>query len=110
MGDIAERDWRVFRRLAKIALDRYCHQTLDLVDRIVHSERQTNHAKHLEIYRLVHERDQALAEAFNDARRSVAVAQLVRLRSMGLLSDDEMAEFSEELREKVNLWLQLSSG
>ena len=107
MSDITERDWKIFRRLGKIALDRHCKQTLDRVEEIVHSENLSHHARYLELYKFVQDRDKLMADAFDDARRSTAVAQLVRMVSLGLVSENEMAELSEELRERVQLWLRM---
>jgi hypothetical protein len=49
------------------------------------------------------ERNTKLASAFDDLRRSTAFLQLAGMRSLGLLTDDECAGFSDETREIVAL-------
>jgi hypothetical protein len=50
---------------------------------------------------LVEERDKQMANAFDDFRRSTAVMQLGIMRRMKLLTDEELALFSEQTRIRV---------
>ena len=53
------------------------------------------------MYELLQERDEALARAFDDFRRSTALMQLAIMRRMGLLTDDELSVFSEQTQQTV---------
>jgi hypothetical protein len=57
------------------------------------------------VYRLIHKRDGEIARCFNDQRRSMALEQLTGMRSLGLITDDEMERFSPEVREIVSFLL-----
>lgn len=61
---IKEADWKVFRELRKIALERFCKRILLEVQDV--AERDTSyHDRYLQVFRLIHERDDDIAAAFN---------------------------------------------
>lgn len=99
--DFPESDWKVFRKLREVALERFCERVLGDIGRIASNGTKSHHARYLEIYRLVEQRDEELADAFNDPRRSRAVLQLVAMHSHGLLTQDELLAFTPETRETV---------
>jgi hypothetical protein len=100
---ISEADWKVFRQLREVALERFCERVLSEVGRVTSDPDKTAHERYLAVFRLVERRDRELADAFNDARRSTAWWQLARIQSHGLLTEDEMGRFSPETREAVQL-------
>jgi len=55
----------------------------------------------LQIYGLIDNRDEELARAFNDPRRSRAIWQLAAINSYGLLSEEDLLSFTPETREAV---------
>ncbi len=59
------------------------------------------HERYLNVYKLIEERDLELATAFNDFRRSAATMQLGVMRRMKLLTDEDLSEFSEQTRVRV---------
>ena len=61
----------------------------------------TPHERYLHLYRLLRERDDALAAAFNDLRRTTAIPRLTSWVRLALLTDEEFAGFSLETRETV---------
>lgn len=46
-------------------------------------------------------RDEELAQAFDDVRRSTAMACLITMHRYNLLTGDELARFSDETRRLV---------
>lgn len=90
--------------MRQIALERFCERVLLDVGRIGADAGKSHHQRYLDIYRLIHDRDRELARAFNDMSRSKAVIQIVQIRSLGLLTEEEFAEFSEELRSILSLY------
>jgi hypothetical protein len=104
-GAIREPDWKVFRQLRSLALERFCQRVLSEVGRLASDTSKTGHERYLAVFRLIERRDRELAEAFDDARRSTALRQLACIQAHGLLTDDEMARFSPEAREAVRLLL-----
>jgi hypothetical protein len=98
-----EKDWKLLRHLAPIALDRYCARVLEDVARITAAPGKTSHERYIKIYKLMRDRDRDLAFAFDDHRRSTAMTKLARIQVLGLLTEDELRGFSEETREIVSL-------
>jgi hypothetical protein len=100
---IGEADWKVFRQLRVVALERFCERALSEVGRLAAEAGQTPHERYLAVFRLLERRDRELADAFNNPRRSAALWQLARIQSHGLLTEEEMGRFSPEVREAVQL-------
>ena len=102
---ISESDWKVFRELQTIALDRFCLRVLSEIESVSATSGKTAHERYLDVYKLIQQRDEELALAFNDARRSVAWQQLAAIQRHNLLTDEEMSRFSPETREIVRTYL-----
>lgn len=104
-----EADWRTFRELMQVALQRFCQRTIDEV-RSVASDRAAPPLEiYRRIYRLVHARDDELALMFDDVRRSTMTVKLLAIYRQGLLEPDEFARFSEGTRERI-LWMHDTFG
>jgi len=97
MHDITERDWKIFKRLREVALERFCGQVLDAVQRIGADQAKSKHERYLATYRLIEQRDKQIGGIFDTLRRSTAVMQICAFRSHDLLTDDELQQFSPEL-------------
>ena len=102
---ISEPDWKLFRQLQSLALERFCQRVLAEVSRLASEAGRSSHERYLAVFALVERRNQELAEAFDNPRRSTALFQLARLQSEGLLSEEEFARFSAETRGLVKVLL-----
>jgi hypothetical protein len=102
---ISEADWKVFRQLHKLALERFCERALAELSRLASEPGKGAHERYLTVFKLLERRDEELAEAFDDFRRSTAWRQLAVLRGHGLLTEEEFARFSDETRAVVQVWL-----
>ncbi|MCI0379212.1 MAG: hypothetical protein L0215_16510 [Gemmataceae bacterium] len=98
---ISEADWKVFRQVRQIALERFCERVLFDIVRLASDAKKSSHERYLAVFKLIEERDQELADAFNDPRRSTAFFQLTRIQANELLTDEEMSRFSPETRAAV---------
>ena len=98
---ISESDWKLFRQLRPIALERFCQRALSDIDGLAHDGAKTGHERYLAIYALMQQRDSELAGIFNDLRRSTALEQLAHLQALNLLTEDEMAHFSPDTLEVI---------
>jgi hypothetical protein len=103
---IPEADWKIFRRLRVLALERFCERVLAEIDGVRTDSRKSSHERYLQIYRLIERRDQELAQAFNNPRRSAAIMQLAALCQHRLLNEAEFLGFSEVTRQTVERILQ----
>ena len=96
-----ESDWKAFRELQPIALERFCKRTLAEVQAILADGSRTHHERYLDVFRLLRNRDDKLAHAFNDPRRSRMIGQLVAIYAYGLLESDEFERLSERTRATI---------
>jgi hypothetical protein len=101
MRDIKESDWRIFKPLREMALERFCERVLDEVARISADGAKTKHQRYVAIYQLMRERNKEIEPIFDYLRRSTAVRQICALRSHDLLTEQELRQFSPELVEAV---------
>ena len=96
---LPERDWKLLRQLAPVALERFCDRVLREATEIANAPAKTSHERYLQLYRFLQEQDRDLASAFNDNRRSTALRKLAWIYSLRLLTEEEFGAFSEETRE-----------
>jgi hypothetical protein len=98
--DIKESDWKTFRRLHSVALERYCRRVLDEV-RVAAKCKGDYHDCYRTVYRLIRERDKTLAITFDDPRRSTALILLANMIAEELLTEEELKQFSLETQECI---------
>jgi hypothetical protein len=96
-----EQDWRLLRSVHRAALDRYCARVLEECAEAIRAADISAHERYLRLYRLLQERDQAIATAFNDLRRSTALERLAAIISLGVVTDEELAQFSAPTRDSA---------
>jgi hypothetical protein len=99
--DFPESDWKTFRELRELALQRFCKQTLDELEPIRLDESRSYHERYLDIVHLLLDRNARLAQAFDDVRRSRMIAQLAAIHAYGLLEPEELARFTSETRSSI---------
>jgi hypothetical protein len=86
---IRESDWKIFRDIAKVALERFCERTLGEITAVAIATSRGAHERYLEVFKLIDRRDGEIALAFNDLRRSNAIVKLAAMRSRGVVTDEE---------------------
>ncbi len=94
---ITESDWKLFRKLHPVLVERFCERILHEVDAVVADDAKTFHQRYRDIFELIEHRDKELANAFDDLRRSTALMQIFAVYGRGLLTDDELNGFSQGL-------------
>lgn len=107
---IAETDWKRLRQVKELALERLCASILDECQAIILREGSTSHERYLALYRHIHDRDKDVAEAFNGLSRSTGLDRLATMCALGLITDQELAEFSAETQQKVQVLLGFFEG
>jgi hypothetical protein len=95
----SERDWQHLRSVHGIALERFCTRVLDEAAAIARDGGRSAHARYLQLSRLLHERDAAMAAAFDDLRRSTGLRRLSAMVNLGVLTREELAGFSPDVQE-----------
>jgi hypothetical protein len=100
-AEIPERDWKLFRQLRPVALERFCEKVLSEI-RDISGTSQSAHERYLRVFRHVRSRDKELAALFDDPRRSHVWTQLSLIHSYGLLTLEEMQHLSPETQQRVS--------
>ena len=100
---VIERDWRAFRELREVALERFCDRVLDELQSICSEPSRTPHERYLALCQTLGERNAKVAEAFDNPRRSHMLRQLAVIHSLGLLQPTEWARFTEVTRDAIVL-------
>jgi hypothetical protein len=99
---LPEADWRTFKKLRTVALERFSQQVLNECQEICRKESSTAHERYGELYGLLQERNRAMSHAFDDLRRSTAVVCLKLMYKLGLVTEQELTQFSSEVRRIVS--------
>lgn len=94
---IAESDWKRFRQLHPVALERFCQVILDEIERVNSDSSRSFHQRYLDIYKIIKHRDKEVVYLFNDLRRSSALMHIAAIHGRGLITDAELDGFSQEL-------------
>ena len=100
-----ESDWKVFRTVRELALERFCKRTLDELQAIHVDNSRSHHDRYLEIFRVLRARDTTLASTFDNPRRSDMVRQLLAMVSLALIDRAELEPLSERTRATIELVL-----
>ena len=106
MRKISETDWKQFRQLRPLALERFCRRVFAEVDSLTAEDGRSSHERYVAVFQLVQRRDRELADLFDNPRRSTALLQLTRLRAEELLTEEELARFGPEMRGTVQALLE----
>lgn len=107
MRTISEPDWKVFRELRTLALQRLCERILDEVHCESSREDKSPHEKYLSVYRWIQRRDRDIARGFNEFSRSSALTQIAIIHSMGLFHEDELKRFSPDVHEVLGFFSKI---
>jgi len=104
--EFPESDWKTFSQLRLAALERFCQRVLDEVPQFPSDTEQSYHQRYRELFRWLGERNDQLAKALDDPRRSQMLWQLAAIYADGLLKPDEFARFTPHTRERIQLLAQ----
>jgi len=96
-----ESEWKRFRELHVVWLNRFCEKVLREISQIAGDTEITPHERYRQIYKIIEQQDRSIAYAINDLRRSTALMQLVAIHSRGLVTDEELSGFTQKTRDIV---------
>jgi len=99
---ITESDWRKFKRVKEVALEKICGRLIDDVKEVIDGKNSSNHKKYIYMYELMENYDKRIAKIFDYNSRSKAMMQLVLMRSEGLLDKQDISSFSAGLQDFIN--------
>lgn len=101
MTTLKEADWKQFRELRPLALERLCQRILQTLANLSADADKTYHQRYLEIYQYIREQDREIALGFNHGSRKEAFDQLLFFHSRSLVTDEELTRFSPDLRGTI---------
>ena len=105
--EIKESDWKIFRRLHPVALERFCQRVIAEINQTTSNSTGDHHKRYLEVFNLTMERNEQMARAFDDMRRSKAFILLANIIESDLLTSEEISELSSEARAAVEVILEI---
>jgi hypothetical protein len=68
---------------------------------VIRDDKDSAHDRFLRLFRLVRERDDRIAGAFNDLRRSTAIQRLAAMINLGVVSSADLEVFTAATRESA---------
>jgi len=95
---IAEPDWKIFKKIHAAALERFSQRILLESRAICDDESLSAHERYIRLYKHIQKRNDEMARAFNDYRRSTAKICLKHMVYMDLVTDEEFSQLSPELQ------------
>jgi hypothetical protein len=103
--EIKDSDWKLFRRLHKVALERFCQRVIEEINHATSNCTEDYHKRYLEVFDLIMDRNEKMGWAFDDMRRSKAMILLTNIKESDLLSEEDFSHFGPETREAVEVIL-----
>ncbi|MGH8384143.1 MAG: hypothetical protein ACRESJ_01405 [Pseudomonas sp.] len=98
---IEESDWKKYKDLYKLALERLCQGVLADAETIAQNDSLSAHARYLTLYRMVQHREKDIAQTFDRFSRSGALMSLSMMIKHDLLTDKELSVLSEATQQMV---------
>jgi hypothetical protein len=102
--EIPESDWKRWRKLREVALERYCTKILSGL-RKYQSGKDAAHQRYLKLWKYLHKHDRIIGIVFNNPRRSSAYIQMHAAFDEGIITLDELRDMSDETQELIKIWL-----
>jgi len=114
---ILESDWKKFKELRKIALDRFCQGVLADAKAITQHGALSAHARYGMLYGLIQDRNKDMARAFDHhsqsrssaltALRLFVMHDLLTAAELSILSEDALEYISDVVRQPYELeWVE----
>ncbi len=103
---IPEPDWKKFGPLRDKALDRLFSQIIRETTILTTDESQSAEDRYRKLYDLVKASDKEIGQIFDGYSRSRATMQLCLMAAKGLVTDEELDQFSEETQSTVQNFVE----
>ena len=87
---LSESDWKKFKKIRLLALDRYCTAILQEAKALCDTTDSSAHERYLDLYALIQKRNQAMKMPFDGLSRNSAPLQLKYMVDLGLLTSKEI--------------------
>lgn len=101
MHSVPERDWKKLKALKEKKMSAACERIFKNVQSIIDGRTGRTHEAYLELWNFLDNEDRQFSQMFDDLKRSNALVKLIAWRENSLLSDAELAQFSEETQGRL---------
>jgi hypothetical protein len=101
VNSFPERDWKQLRKIKDKMLASVCEIIFKKMDSVSENRHGREHEAYLELWKVLQEEDEKIAEMFNDLKRSNALNKLANCRYNEILSDEDLSEFSQETQNSI---------
>jgi hypothetical protein len=96
-----ESEWKKFKKLRKICLERFCNEVLAEARSVCDSEEPNALERYYGLYQLIQDKERELEKAFDGLSRSKAFMQLLLMYKMGLVEENQLDEFEDETKAQI---------
>jgi hypothetical protein len=97
-----ESDWKVFKQIKEIAIEKFCTQALNETQEVIMNEQEHIHNRYLLVFKLLEIRNKHMAILFDGHSRSKAWLQLMAMRKDDLVSSDLIDRLSDDCRKQTD--------
>jgi hypothetical protein len=101
MNDIKESDWKLLRKKKDKILNDHCNKILMQIESLTRKRSGREHDIYLRLWEILKEKDKEISYMFDDLKRSNAIMKIFHMVKFEALPLDELEEFSEETKEKI---------
>jgi hypothetical protein len=101
MRSFPEADWKKLRALKTTCLNKKCERVLEEARKVINKKDNREHEAYLDLWKLLQNEDRTIALLFDDFKRSTAIFKIVGWLRYGLISNADLAIFTDETRETV---------
>lgn len=100
-------DWKKFQVIRERALERLCERALDDLSKVAADASATYHERYLQVFEQIKDYDKQIADGFDYLSRSKMLQQIAYARSLKLITDDELAEFTQQTQDYVARFVEV---
>ena len=97
-----ESDWKIFVKIKKMALEKYCSNVLEESQALINDDKTSSHERYINLFQLIQKRDKTIARIFNGHSRSNAWLQLMGMRQEGIADNALLTQLSEDFQKVTN--------
>lgn len=101
MRTIPERDWKLMSSMKSRVLEDACARILKAVESALQMKGRSNYEVYMALWDLLKKEDASIGIMFDDLKRSTALLKLAAWCRHGLVSESDLALFSEETQNIV---------
>lgn len=107
-SNIPEKDWKKLRSLKDATLNIACERILLKIGTLIEERGADSYKYYLKLWKIIRSEDKEIALMFDDLKRSTAIFKLAMWKNNGLISGDDLREFTEQTQERIRLICDLN--